>query len=62
MRYLITAMFGAVAFCFGLAVAWTIMMGITDSWQWFLVSVGILIPNVVLVLITCAAYAAAREY
>lgn len=62
MRYFITIIFACVSICLGLMVAWTVQQGITDSWEWFLVGVGILIPNVVSVLITISAYSAAKDY
>jgi hypothetical protein len=62
MKYLFAVVFGTIAIVLSLMLGWTVFLAFTDSWQWLLVSLGILGSNVVSVLITSAALSAAEEY
>lgn len=62
MKYLITVVFGTVALCLSLILGFTIYYALIDSWQWWLVALGVFMPTVVAVLITSAALSAARDY
>lgn len=62
MKYLFTVVFGSIAVCLSLITGWSMHLALVDAWQWWLVALGILLPTVVSVLITTAAYCAARDY
>lgn len=62
MRFVFAALPAMIAIALSLMLGLSVYNAFTDGWQWLLVSLGILMPNVVSVLITGLIYSLAREY
>ena len=62
MKYLIAGIFTSIAIGLSLMLGFAVYLAIFDAWQYWLVALGILGPNVVSVLISSAAFSAAKDY
>jgi multisubunit Na+/H+ antiporter MnhC subunit len=62
MKYLIAGIFTSIAISLTLTVGFGVYLAITEAWQYWLVSLGILGPAVVAVLISSAAFTVAKDY
>lgn len=62
MRYLISTVLLFIIVVLSLMVGYCVIMGLTEHWTWFLVGLGIALPDVVAFLAFTAAIDAAKDY
>ncbi len=62
MRYLISTLLLFFVVVLTLMVGYCVFMGLTQHWTWFLVGLGILMPDIVALLTLSAAIPAAKDY
>jgi len=62
MKYFVFSVAGIISCCFLMLIGRTAYLAWTDNPYWIFVGLGLMFPTIVLVLITTAAYSAARDY